>query len=400
MRETDITEVMENYVNKQEMSGGALMVRKEGKLVYKNKWGYSDLESNTPIEYNSIYRFMSMSKCITGIAVLKLYEAGKIDLDAPVSVYIPEFANMRVADDVRYKMDENMKIKHMFWKLLTFRMDKVKTVGCKREITIRDLLSHASGLEQGVAGLMAFIKMKPTDRSLEERVMRYSRYALDFQPGTSTSYSPLAGFDILGYIVGKVSGFGFENYLQKEIFNPLEMKNTFFYPNAEQKNRIVKLYKRKNGKLVDVTDTKEDTHQFMHHGNFHIESGSGGLYGTITDYEKLAEMLCNEGKFNGKQFLQSKTVQLMHTEAQEKHLETEPGQVWGLSVKIRQDPTAAESFVHAGTYGWSGAFGTHFFVCPDKKLEAVFTTNRSDLGGSGSYISRKVEELVFKIWGN
>ena len=178
------------------------------------------------------------------------------------------------------------------------------------------------------------------------------------------------------------------------------MKNTFFYPNAEQKNRIVKLYKRKNGKLVDVTDTKEDTHQFMHHGNFHIESGSGGLYGTITDYEKLAEMLCNEGKLKGKQFLQSKTVQLMHTEAQEKHLETEPGQVWGLSVKIRQDPTAAESFVHAGTYGWSGAFGTHFFVCPDKKLEAVFTTNRSDLGGSGSYISRKVEELVFKIWGN
>ena len=188
MRETDITEVMENYVNKQEMSGGALMVRKEGELVYKNKWGYSDLESNTPIEYNSIYRFMSMSKCITGIAVLKLYEAGKIDLDAPVSVYIPEFANMRVADDVRYKMDENTKIKHMFWKLLTFRMDKVKTVDCKREITIRDLLSHASGLEQGVVGLMAFIKMKPTDRSLEERVMRYSRYVLDFQPGTSTSF--------------------------------------------------------------------------------------------------------------------------------------------------------------------------------------------------------------------
>ena len=229
--------------------------------------------------------------------------------------------------------------------------------------------------------------------------MRYSRYALDFQPGTATSYSPLAGFDILGYIVGKVSGMGIENYLREEIFVPLEMKDIFFYPDPEQKNRIVRLYKRKKEKLVDITDTKEDTHSFMRHGNHHIESGSGGLYGTITDYEKLSEMLCNEGNFNGKQFLRPETVQLMHTEAQSRHLEAEPGQVWGLSVKIRQDPKAAGSFAHAGTYGWSGAFGTHFFVCPAKKMEAVFMTNRSDLGGSGSYISRKVEELVFGIWG-
>lgn len=400
MREADITDVMENYIKNQEMSGGALMVRKEGKLVYQNKWGYANLEKKTPIEYNSIYRLMSMSKCITGVAVMKLYEAGKIDLDAPVSVYIPEFAHMRVAKDTRYQMDENLKIKHVLWKLFTFRMDKVKSIASDREITIRDLLSHASGLEQGVAGLMAFMKMKPTDQSLEERVMRYSRYVLDFQPGTATSYSPLAGFDILGYIVGKVSGMGLESYLKKEIFEPLEMKDTFFYPNEEQQRRVVRLYKRKKQKLIDVTDSKNDTHQFMRHGNHRIESGSGGLYGTITDYEKLSEMLCNEGVFKEKQFLKSKTVQLMHTEAQENHLESEPGQVWGLSVKIRQDPKAAGSFAHAGTYGWSGAFGTHFFVCPDEKMEAVFTTNRSDLGGSGSYISRKVEEMVFGIWGN
>mgnify|MGYP000623077568 FL=1 len=115
-------------------------------------------------------------------------------------------------------------------------------------------------------------------------------------------------------------------------------------------------------------------------------------YCTVKDYEKLARMLCNEG--DG--FLKPETVDLMATEAQEKHLEPEPGQVWGLSVRIRQE----DKFCTPGTYGWSGALGTHFFVSPKDKLEAVFATHRPDLGGSGSYISRKVEELVFSIWGN
>lgn len=226
----------------------------------------------------------------------------------------------------------------MVWNLLTFRMDKVKTEPAKREITIRDLLSHASGLEQGWVGLLSFMKMKPEDKSLEERIRRYTSYILDFQPGTDTGYSPMAGFDILGYIVSLVSGKSFEEYLRKEVFAPLEMKDTTFFPNKEQEKRLVRLVKRKGNKLVDVTDTKEDTQEFLRHGAYRYEAGCGGLYGTITDYEHMARMLCSNGMYQGKQFLRPETVCLMHTEAQKQHLEPEPGFTWGLSVKIRQNP--------------------------------------------------------------
>ena len=121
-------------------------------------------------------------------------------------------------------------------------------------------------------------------------------------------------------------------------------------------------------------------------------AGCGGLYCTIKDYEKLGRMLCNAG--DG--FLKPETIRLMATEAQEKHLEFAPGSVWGLGVLIRQ----TDDFCTSGTYGWSGALGTHFFVSPKDNLEVVFATHRADLGGSGSYISRKVEELVFSIWSN
>ena len=106
------------------------------------------------------------------------------------------------------------------------------------------------------------MKMKPEDKSLEERIRRYTSYILDFQPGTDTGYSPMAGFDILGYIVSLVSGKSFEEYLRKEVFAPLEMKDTTFFPNKEQEKRLVRLVKRKGNKLVDVTDTKEDTQEF------------------------------------------------------------------------------------------------------------------------------------------
>ncbi len=399
MTEQDISKVMEAYVVNQEISGGALIVRKNDQIVYKNKWGYQDLGNRAEVEYNTIYRMMSMTKCITAVAVMKLMEEGKLELDDKVSKYIPEFAKLQVVSDPRYVYKEG-KLKHMFWKLLTFHMDKVKTVPANREITIRDLLSHASGLEQGLAGFLALLKMKNGDKTLEERVKRFSTYALDFQPGTMASYSPTASFDILGYIVGKISNMSLENYMKKEIFEPLDMKDTTFFLNEEQKKRLARVYKRKEGKLIDVTGTKEDMYGILHQGETHFEAGCAGLFSTVTDYEHFVQMLCNEGNYNGKQLLKPETVQLMHTEAQEQHLEPDPGCTWGLSVKIRQDPKRGGSFASKGTYGWSGAFGTHFFVSPEEKLEAVFVTNRSDIGGSGSYVSTKVEELVFGIFGD
>ncbi len=393
----DISECIVKYIENQELSGAALMIRKNGELVYQNKWGYQSLEHKIPVEYNSIYRMMSMTKCVTGVAILKLMEQGKIRLDDAVSKYVPEFAKLSVSKDIRYIFDKK-KMKRLPWYLLTFKMDKVKTEAANREITIRDLLSHASGLEQGLVGFLALLKMKNEDKTLKERVMRYSKYVLDFQPGTGTGYSPAAGFDILGYIIEIVTGMRYEEYLQKEICMPLEMKDTTFFLNKEQKSRLVEVYKQKKGKLLNVTGTKADMGKILHQDVMRFEQGCGGLFSTIIDYEHFAEMLCSHGNYRGLQFLKPETVELMHTEAQEQHLVPEPGFVWGLSVKIRENPEIGGSFATKETYGWSGAFGTHFFVSPIDNLEAVFVTNRSDLEGSGSYVSKKVEELVFGIY--
>lgn len=398
MTKQDIAVCMQEYVDHQEMSGGALMVRKNGELVYQNKWGMACIDSKEEISYDSIYRMMSMTKCVTAVAILQLIESGKLGLDDSLSKYVPEFKNMQVASDERYVIDMDHP-KKILLQVPLFKMEKVKTVPADREITIRDLLSHSSGLEQGAVGLIAMMKMKIEDQILEDRVMRYSRYALDFQPGTGTSYSPLAGFDILGYVIERVSGMRFEEYLQRNICEPLEMKDTTFFLSDEQKKRLVHVYKREKETLKDVTGTKDDMFGMLHQDKMRFEEGSGGLFSTIVDYEHLVEMLCNHGSFHGKQILKPETVKLMHTEAAEQHLEPDPGTVWGLGVKIRQNPNAAKSFATEGTYGWSGAFGTHFFVSPKDHLEAVFMTNRTDLGGSGSYISAKVEELVFDIWG-
>lgn len=398
MTEENIEKCMQEYVDNQEMACGALMVRKNGELVYKNKWGEACLETHEPVRYDSIYRMMSMTKCVTAVGVMQLIEQGKIHLDDPLSKYIPEFKDMKVSADERYVYDEK-NVKKILLHVPLFKMEKVKCVPADRKITIRDLLSHSSGLEQGVAGFIAMLKMKNEDRILEDRVMRYSRYVLDFQPGTGTGYSPLAGFDILGYVIECVSGMRLEEYVRRCICEPLEMKDTTFFPNEEQKGRLVHVYKREKNKLKDVTGTKDDMLGMLHQDELRFEEGSGGLFSTVTDYEHLADMLCSGGTYKGYRMLKPETVELMHTEAPKMHLEPEPGMVWGLGVKIRQNPSLSESFATEGAYGWSGAFGTHFFVSPKENLEAVFVTNRSDLGGSGSYISTKVEELVFGIWG-
>ena len=392
-----IGQVMENFLSNREMAGAALIVRKRSGEVYKNKWGFSDLSGQKPVAYNSVFRMMSMTKCITAAAIMKLSEEGKLSIEDPLSKYISSFSKMRVADDPRYVYAGKLRPLALMWKILTFRPDRVRTVPADREITLRDLLSHSSGLQQGVAGFLAMVKDKRPRTTLAEQAEICAKYPLDFQPGEGTGYSPVAAYDMLGRVIEIVSGKSVEEYMREAIFAPLNMQDTFFYPHSEdQKQRIVRVYKRRHGRLIDVTDTREDMDGLLHRGTQRYMAGCGGLFSTVEDYEHFAEMLLNEGAYRGRCVLQKETVRLIHTEAPERHLEPDPGCVWGLGVKIRQDPEKGKLPVSAGTYGWSGAFGTHFFVSPQDGLEAVFVTNRTDLGGSGSYISRKVEELVFQ----
>lgn len=394
MREEQISDVMERYVQNEEIAGASLLVRQHGQTVYRNCWGYADKSARMPIREDSIFRLMSMTKCVTAVGILQLMEAGKLNLDDPLSLFIPSFAKPRVAADARYRWHDGVKMGELLQKALFFRMERVKTVPAEREITIRDLLSHSSGLEQGMVGLLAMLKDCRKRFDLVAQAERYAQYPLDFQPGCGTGYSPLAGFDVLARVIEVLSGMDAAQYYKANIFQPLGMQDTAFHLNEEQKKRLVHVYCRKNGKLVDVTGSKEDLPKKFHFGERYI-CGAGGLYATLTDYVAFAQMLQNGGSYRGTQILKSETVQLMCTEAPVKHLEPEPGFVWGLGVKIRQDPVRGGSFATAGTYGWSGAFGTHFFVSPADDLNCVLMLNRSDLDGAGSYISKKVEELVF-----
>lgn len=396
MNTAAIDRQMQTYVDNAELSGCALIVRQRGQLVYQNTWGFANLKSGTPITYNSIYRMMSMTKCITAAGILKLMDSGELSIDDPILRFIPEFKDMRVSCDSRYVYRDGMGMISLLPKLLLFNMRRVHTEPAVRQITIRDLLSHSSGLEQGVVGLIAMMKDKRIRETLTQQAEKYARYALDFHPGTGTGYSPIAGFDMLTLVIERITGANAEEYLRSALFEPLDMKDTTFFLREEQRSRLVSVYKRKKNTLVDVTNTNEDMDGMLHRGPGYI-AGSGGLYSTITDYEHFAQMLCNEGTYGGKQILKPETVELMHTEAPARHLEPEPGYVWGLGVKIRQNREKGQYAPTDGTYGWSGAFGTHFFVSPKDKLDCVFATNRTDLNGSGSYISKRLEELVFML---
>ena len=393
----DVNGAMERYIANQEIAGGALMVRKNGEIVYQNKWGYADLAAKAPVEYNSIYRMMSLSKVAVAVAVMKLVEEGKIGLDVPVSRYIPAFRNPRVVNDPRYAAKEGDPPGAFLQKLFSFDKDDVKTIPADREVTIRDLLSHSSGLEMGPYGFLRMFKYPDIRNTLKEVTEKYATYPLDFQPGTGTGYSGMASFDVLLRVCEVVSGLEGNAFMKQTVFDPLGMKDTAFWLTPEQEKRLVRVYKRENNLLKDVTDTAEDMDSILHRGKGY-PCGSGGLFSTVEDYERLGSVLCNEGSIDGVEYLKPETVRLMATEAPAMHLEPEPGYVWGLGVKIRQDKEKGGFVATEGTYGWSGAFGTHLFISPKDHLECVFVSNRSDAGGSGFYISREVEDMVFRVF--
>ena len=390
----EIQRTIDAYIQNQELAGGALLVRRDEEVLYENTFGYSNIAARQAIARDSLYRLMSMTKPITAVAVMQLAEQGKIELDAPLNRYLHGFTAMRVVDDKRYAYHEGMNALSLLPGLLTFRLKAPRTVPAERDITIRDLLCHASGLEQGIYGLISMKLDKSKRESLAALEQKYSTMPLDFQPGKGGGYSPLAGFDLLARVVEVVSGLPFDAYLQQNLFDPLGMQDTAFRLDDAQTARLVHVYKREKNRLRDVTDTAEDMDSLLKRGE-NYTAGCGGLFSTLHDYDRFAHMLLNGGEVDGVRVLQPETVRLMGQQGSPDYPDPDPGCAWGLGMKIRKDPQKAKSACTAGTFGWSGAFGTHFFVSPKDHLSAVWMMNRSDIDGAGSYISKKIEELVF-----
>lgn len=357
-----INHLVQRYIDEGQITGAVTMVSRKGRVAHFAAQGQMDLESKAPMRKDAIFRIASMSKPITGVALLMLMEEGKLRLTDPVSRFIPEFKNAKVA------IAKTTSVPAAATPGQPPREPDIYSVPAEREITIRDLMTHTSGLESGGAGTREGARVAPrrTTSDLATYIPTLGAVPLDFQPGTQWRYSALAGIETLGRIVEIASGLTFDRFLEQRIFDPLEMKDTAFYPSGDRMPRVVTLYERRDGKL-----TRTDTPGWL--ATKTLFSGGGGLWSTPEDYMRFAQMLVNGGELHGKRLLSPRTVDLMAAN----HVadlysgisQRVKGMGFGLTVEVVSDSVAAGRRVSTGTFGWGGAFGTHFWV--DRKEQLV-----------------------------
>jgi CubicO group peptidase (beta-lactamase class C family) len=357
-----ITEMMKRHIAAGEISGGVTLVARHGKIAHFEATGVTDIDSKKPMTKDAVFRIASMTKPVTGVAVMMMMEEGKLRITDPVSKYIPSFKELKVAvAELRGRgaaaaADEPQRVKYY-------------RVPAEREITIRDLLTHVSGLNSGAmsgdSARQPDITRKPTD-ALADYIPRLGRTALEFQPGSRWAYSAQAGFDTLGRIVEITSGMPFDQFLKQRVFDPLGMRDVSFYPTESLEPRLVTAYQLDpKGKMAKNANqgSMQSKVYFM---------GSGGLITTAEDYAKFAQMLDNGGELNGKRLLSPRTVAYMATvHASDKLEGRTPGEGFGLSVRVVRDAVASGARVSDGSFGWSGAYGTHFWVDQKEDLIAV-----------------------------
>lgn len=360
-----IHETIQRHIDAKNISGAVTLVARKGKIAHWEAHGLMDLDGKKPIAKDSMFRIWSMTKPVAGVAILMLMEEGKVRLNDPVSKFIPEFRGQKVAVLQDTPTGPPPPI--------TAQAPAVKfyTIPSAREITIQDLLTHVSGLGSGAASRVGF-QMPKEDATLAGFIPNFAATPLDFQPGSKWAYSALAAFDTLGRVVEVASGQTFDVFLKQRIFDPLGMKETSFVPSADQMARVPVSYQR-DGDALKKSDTMN---RLFGKGYF---SGGGGLFATTEDYTQFGEMLAEGGKLNGKRLLSPKTVELMASAfAPDTMPGRQPGRAFGLSVQVVTDPIAAGYRVSKGSFGWDGAYGTHFWVDPKEKLVGLLmiqTTN-------------------------
>ena len=242
-----------------------------------------------------------------------------------------------------------------------------------REITIKDLLTHVSGLGSGAMSNSDIDKVaRKEGETLAQYIPRLGTTSLEFQPGSRWTYSPGAGFETLGSIVEIVSGMPLDKFFRQRIFDPLGMKDIAFWPTDAQWPRVASVYQRGANGLTKQTPANDTSSRGIYF------RASGGLYSTAEDYIPFGVMLANMGEFNGKHLLGRKTVEMMTAAHVLDTLPGRPaGEGYGLSVRVVTDHTRRGTMLSDGTYGWSGAQGTHFFVDPKEKLVGVLMVQTS-----------------------
>ncbi len=357
-----INQMMQGYIERGAITGGITMVSRKGKIAHFEAQGQMDLEAKTPMRKDAIFRIASMSKPITGVAILMLMEEGKLRLTDPVSRFIPEFTNSKVAIVKTPGAPATATA--------PARDPEIYPVPAEHDITIRDLLTHTSGLESGGAGTRAGARMAPrsTSSTLAKYIPTLGPVPLDFQPGAQWRYSALAGIETLGRIVEVASGLTFDQFLEQRILDPLEMTDTAFYPTDDRLPRVVSLYADRDGTLVKI-----ETPAWL--ATTTLFSGGGGLWSTAEDYMRFGQMLANGGVLNGKRLLSPRTIDLMAANhVGDLYMGTggrAKGLGFGLTVDVVLDHAVSGRRVSNGTFAWGGAFGTYFWVDRKEALVGV-----------------------------
>jgi CubicO group peptidase (beta-lactamase class C family) len=366
-----VAELVQRHVTAGSFSGAVTLVARNGRIAYHEAQGVMDLETKKPMAKDGIFRIMSMTKPVIGVATLMMVEEGKIRLTDPVSKFIPEWKDMTVGMPLPSPAGARGGGPAPGGRGGAPTEPRYYTVPIERELTIRDLLTHVNGLVTGPISQSAnrAVAAKPNE-TLADYIPRLGRVPVDFQPGTRWAYSATAAWDTLSRVIEVVSGTTIDRFVKQRIFDPLEMKDTT-YVEPTGNPRLVKLYSRTPEGLKPASNPA-----FMNGVYF---SGGGGLLSTATDYAQFALMLANGGELNGVRLLSPRAVEMMGSVFVPDTLPGRPrGESFGLSVRVVTDPAARNTFLSEGSFGWSGAFGTHFWVDRKEKLIAIAMTQTSN----------------------
>jgi CubicO group peptidase (beta-lactamase class C family) len=354
---------MANWVKLKWVNGSVAFIARKGKIIFDKAYGYNDLDTKAPLDKNGIFRIASQTKAITTVAAMILWEEGKFSLDDPVSKYIPSFAGEKVLDTFNSKDTT------------------YTTVPAKRLITIRDLLTHISGIGYPAIGTpeanAIYAKNQVTGgvgvkgQKLSDAMNRLGSLPLLFQPGEKWMYG--LNHDVLGYLIEIWSGMTLEDFFTKRIFQPLGMKDTYFNVPAEKASRLVNFFQADTsgikkqdkvfGGFLDLNYPLQKTGYF---------SGGGGLSSTIYDYAVFLQMLLNGGEYNGVRLLAHNTVRMM-TMNQIGDLFVNLGDnktenKFGFGFSIITENGSRLSPSQAGTYAWGGVFSTSYWVDPKEDM--------------------------------
>ena len=376
----------EQYVEPGKYLGTLTLVARKGEIAYLDALGFMDRENKKAMQEDAIFSIYSMSKPITSIALMQLYEKSLFRLDDPIHWHIPSWRNLRVYESGLYP------------NFLTSRP--------KRHMTIRDLLSHMSGLtydfmlRTNVDAAYRKTKLQATG-DLQAMIDTLAQLPLEFSPGDQWNYS--VSTDVCGYLVEHFSGMKLDKYFQKHIFDPLGMQDTGFSCAKEKVDRLASLYQqhpKKGPVLVDPGGAKTARVKKRK-----MLSGGGGLLSTMSDYYRFCSMLLNQGELDGTRIIGRKTLAMMASNhlpdnkdltemSQSAFSETTyQGVGFGLGFSVILDPVKTQSLTDVGEYGWGGAASTVFWVNPKEEMVVIFLTQL--LPSSTYQVRRELRSLVY-----